>query len=165
MIFFTTVSTLVITQNESDGDDIYTFYGRVFLENAKGGEVTVNLYDDNTVISTFTTEKNANFAIGAPIAKHYTVEFVKEGFVIKRVIINTKQVYKSKERVEVFDFNVHLIREEQEVDYSILNFPMALIECKKSLKRFDYNKKYTRQMHKPQNKLIAEGFASLFALY
>ena len=137
----------------------------MFLENAKGGEVTVNLYDDNTVISTFTTEKNARFAIDAPIAKHYTVELVKEGFVTKRVIINTKQVYKSKERVEDFDFNVHLIHEEQEVDYSILDFPMALIEYKKSIKGFEYNKKYTRQMHKPQNKLIAEGFASLLALY
>ena len=167
VILFTVLSTSSFAQDKSGEDDetYYTFYGRIFLENAKGNGVTVKLYDDNTLISTYKTDKKAKFTIGAPSAKHYTVVFEKEGFVPKKVIINTKKVYQSKGNVEDFDFNVYLIKEEVDIDYSILDFPIALIEYKKSIKGFDYNKKYTRQMHKLQNKVIADGFASLLALY
>ena len=123
----------------------------------------MRLYDDNSLISSYKTDKKGKFNVGTPSAKHYTLEFVKNGFVTKRVIINTKKVYLAKGRVEDFDFNVHLIKQEIDVDYSILDFPIALIEYKKSIKGFDYNRKYTRQMHKIQNQVVADGFATLVA--
>lgn len=149
------------SQPKEEDETTYIFYGRVFLENSKGDGVTVHLYDNNQLISTYKTSQNAKFSVGAPLAKHYTLEFVKEGFVTKRVIINTKAINSPKVRAEDFDFNVYLIKEEIDIDYSILDFPMALIEYKKSIKGFDYNKKYTRQMHKIQNVVVAEGSASL----
>lgn len=163
MVLCLIATTVAFGQSQSEQEDeaTYIFYGRVFLENAKGDGVTVRLYDNNQLISTYKTNQKAKFSVGAPLAKHYSLEFVKEGFVTKRVIINTKAITTSKIRAEDFDFNVYLIKEEEDVDYSILDFPMALIEYKKSIKGFDYNKKYTRQMHKIQNVVVAEGFASL----
>lgn len=160
------MSIVSFAQDKSGSDDemYYTFYGRIFLENAKGNGVVVRLYDNNTLISTYKTDKKGKFTIGAPSAKHYTLEFEKNGFVTKRVIINTKKVYLSKGNIDDFDFNVHLIKQEEDIDYSILDFPIALIEYNKSIKGFDYNKKYTRQMHKIQNKVVADGFATLIAM-
>ena len=166
LILFSVLTTASFAQDKSSEDDgsLYVFYGRIFLENARGNGVTVRLYDDNSLISSYNTDKKGKFTLGAPSAKHYTLEFEKDGFVTKRVIINTRKVYLAKGRVEDFDFNVYLIKEEIDVDYSILDFPIALIEYKKSIKSFDYNKKYTRQMHKIQNQVIAEGFATLVAM-
>ncbi|MBL4708937.1 MAG: hypothetical protein JKY48_10920 [Flavobacteriales bacterium] len=161
IIFF--LSAIQLNAQSKKKEKQYDFYGRVFLENAKGENITVRLYDDNEVISEYNTDKNGKFAVGAPKLKHYTLEFEKAGFVTKRMIINTRKVLTSKNRVEDFDFNVYLIEELENVNYSILDFPIALIEYKKSIKGFDYNKKYTRQMHKIQNEVIANGDSFVFS--
>ncbi len=154
-------SSLLLNAQDDDNELYYDFYGRVFLENSKGESVTIKLYDDNRLISDYKTDKKGKFAVGAPKAKHYTLEFSKKGFVTKRVIINTRKVLATQRRLEDFDFNVHLIEEREGVNYSILDFPIALIEYKKSIKGFDYNKKYTRQMHKIQNEVVANGNATV----
>lgn len=161
LLLFVTLPVMAQEPTELEDETYYTFYGRIFVENDKGSGVTVHLYDDNKLISTFKTNKKAKFTVGTPSSKHYTLEFKKKGFVTKRVIINTSKVYLAKGKVQDFDFNVYLIKEEVGVDYSILDFPMALIEYRKNIKGFDYNKRYTKQMHKLQNDVVANGFATV----
>ena len=60
-------------------------------------------------------------------------------------------------QARVLDCNVHLIAEKINADYSKFDFPIALIERKEPIKSFDCNKRYTKQMHKIQNKVIADG--------
>lgn len=156
--------TFLLVQSFLQAQDpqyLYGFYGRVAVDEEKGIGVTVNLYDGNTMISSYKTKKNAKFAIDAPENKHYTLEFVKEGFVTKRVIINTKLLPENRIEEKDFAFDVYMIQEKEGVDYSILDFPIALIEYRKSVRAFDYNKKYTRKMRDVQNEVVAGVFTQL----
>lgn len=154
---------------EEESGFLYEFYGRVYLDKEEGtsvrGEgVQINLYDDNTLVSSYQTDKKAKFVVNAPFLKHYTLEFTKKGYVTKRVIINTRKAPRNLRIVEDFAFDINLIIQKPEVDYSILDFPIALIEFHENYKDFDYNKKYTNNMVRIQNEISAELSPSVMTL-
>jgi hypothetical protein len=62
------------------------------------------------------------------------------------------------------DCNVHLITEKINLDYTKLYFPISSIEYKKTIKCFDHNKKYTKQIQKIKSAVIAIEVAILVTL-
>lgn len=149
-ILFTNISTA------GEGSSYFGFKGKVFLADDKGGKVTVSLYDGNKKISSYVTGASGKFIVDLFKDRHYTLQFSKEGYVTKRVIIDTGVNPKDALGVKEFKFDIGLIKEESDKDYSELDFPITIIEFEKSKREFVYNKKYTNYMLDVQDRVLRD---------
>lgn len=133
---------------------IFSFAGKVFLGSDNGESVTISLYDNNKKISSYQTSKNGKFVIDAERNKHYTIQFNKEGFITKRLIIDTYVDEQYATGIKTFKFDVELIKKEEGKNYAILDFPIAIIEFLYISKEFSYNQKYTEAMLEVQDDIL-----------
>lgn len=114
-------------------------------ENNKMRDVTINLYEDNSLVSSDKWAKK--FSYDLDLEKYYTLELVKEGFIAKRVAIST---FEGDKGAEPFMFVMELLKKREGVDDSDLDFPSALIEYKKSKGSFNFNVPYSKSIKKEQ---------------
>lgn len=128
----------------------HEFSGRIFIEDKKAKEVTIKVYDGNKCFSTYITRPNAKFIFVAGIEDYYTIEFEKEGYVTKRVVVNTKNTRKIKS-TDPFKFDITLEKEEDGVNYSEHDFPAAIIEIDEKTEEFVFNEKYTEEIKRRIN--------------
>lgn len=137
------------------GSSFFGFKGKVFLEDDKGCEVTISLYDGNKKISSYVTGSSGRFIVDLYKNRHYTLQFAKEDYVTKRILIDTKVLNPSDAiGVKEFKFDVSLIKEDSELDYSELDFPIAIIEFENSQREFVYNVNYTNRMLGIQDQIL-----------
>jgi hypothetical protein len=108
------------------------------------------LYDGNYLVSESKTSWNGKFSIGLAKNKHYTVQFDKDGYMTKRIVIDTEIGEDDRENVKTFKFDVGLIKRESGKDYSILDFPIAIIKYHPESNQFFYDNKYTEHMLEAQ---------------
>lgn len=148
---FTLFIGSLIAQN---GSSLLPFSGKVFTTCKKENRVTVKLYEGNKLISTYQTKLNGKFIMDLERNKNYTVEFSQATYLTKRISINTKINPKEAQDLKEFKFDVELIKLEEGTNYSNLDFPIALLEFDKISGQFDYNKTYTSNMLKEQEKII-----------
>tara|TARA_R110002096_G_scaffold136909_7_gene289862 strand:+ start:44891 stop:45394 length:504 start_codon:yes stop_codon:yes gene_type:complete len=145
----------LIAQN---GSSLLPFSGKIFTESKKDNKVTVKLYDGNKLVSSYETKANGKFIMDLERNKKYTVEFSQTAYVTKRISIDTKVNPKEVELLKEFKFDVDLIKEEEGINYSNLDFPIALIEFEKHSGQFDYNKAYTENMLKEQERILGSDY-------
>lgn len=138
----------------SQADTLVGFDGDVYIGEVKAKNVTISLYERNDVISSYTTSKNGQFVLDLERNKYYIVEFSKEGYVTKRVLIDTRIESDSLNPKDEFNFDVFLIKSKPNVDYSVLDFPMAIIQFQYNKERFDFDPKYTKQRHSEQKEFM-----------
>lgn len=112
-------------------------------ENKSMRDVTINLYEENTLIST--TVWGKKFSYDLKLQKYYTLELMKEGFLPKRIAISTFQGDKG---AEPFMFVMELIKKNEVVDDSDSDFPSAIIEYKKNKGQFNFNVDYSKSLKK-----------------
>ena len=117
--------------------------------NDKMRDVTINLYEENTMVSSDTWGKK--FSYDLKIDKYYTLELVKEGFITKRIAIST---FDGDKGAEPFMFVMELLKKREGVDESELDFPSALIEYKKSKGSFNFNVPYSKSIKKEQQLVL-----------
>ena len=136
------------------GSSLFGFEGRVYLDGDKGKNVSITLYDNNKKVSSYETNRSGKFFLDIERNKHYTVVFKKEGFLAKRVIIKTHAKPNEVADVEAFKFDMNLEKKEFGVNYAQLDFPVTMIEFERLKGEFDYNKEYTENMIKIQEKYL-----------
>lgn len=141
----------------AQNDLLIGFKGKVYCGDDKGEKVLVSLYDGNKKVSSYKTSGNGKFIMDLSRNRNYTVEFDKPGYVTKRVSIDTRIVNPMHYPKKTFKFDVSLIEEKEGVDYSTLDFPMALIEFEAEEMAFDYNLEYTMKRMEEQNLLQSKG--------
>ena len=73
-------------------------------ENKNMKDVTINLYEENNLISTVSWAKK--FSYDLKLQKYYTLELVKEGYLPKRIAIST---FEGDKGAEPFMFVMELI--------------------------------------------------------
>lgn len=141
------LATLAMAQSDKR---VLKFGGNVFFGNDKAEGVTVSIYDGNYLVSESKTSRNGKFAVDLAKNKHYTVQFDKDGFMTKRIVIDTEIGEDGKDNVKTFKFDVGLIKRESGKDYSILDFPIAIIKYHAESNQFYYDNKYTEHMLEAQ---------------
>jgi hypothetical protein len=97
----------VSAQNNND----HKLLGKVFVdgENAKG--VEVKFFDDNNSFVEYKTKSNGKVVFNGDCGKKYTVQFKKEGYITKRIAVNTIDENKVLKN-HGFDFVVSLEKSE-----------------------------------------------------
>lgn len=109
-----------------------------------GCEVVV--YEGNDIVGTQLTDKNGRFGLGLGLQKEFAIVFQKEGFLPKRVLVDTR----AKVPVEL----EHLVPVEMEMsmlleakydgaDTDVLDFPFAIVKWNRQLLAFVQDNQYT----------------------
>lgn len=114
-------------------------------ENKNMKDVTINLYEENNLISTVSWAKK--FSYDLKLQKYYTLELVKEGYLPKRIAIST---FEGDKGAEPFMFVMELIKKHEGVDDSDADFPSAIIEYKKNKGQFNFNVDYSKSVKKSE---------------
>ena len=101
---------------------------------------------ERTTDSLLFTE-NGNYDFGLPLNSQFMVSIYKNGFVTKKLHINTNvpKFYKEETTME---FEMDLYKKIDEVDVSILNNPVAEIYYNVQLKDFDYDHVFTDEVNR-----------------
>lgn len=144
------LSSGLIAQNYN----IVSFKGKAFLEDEKGEEVKITLYQKNKKVSSYTTAKNGKFILDLERDHYYVVEFSKKNYVSKRLVIKTQMPSAEEYPRKKFNFDVNLIGKEEGVDYSPLDFPIAIIEYHDLQGMFFYDTEYSEARIKEEEQLV-----------
>lgn len=137
----------------------HEFLGTVFIEDKRAKDVKVMVFEGNKCFSEYETKLNGKFIFTAGIEKYYTLQFEKEGYVTKRVVIKTHNTRGLKEETKTYKFDITLNEKLPDIDYSFHDFPATIIEYDFLEKEFNFNEKYTENRLKkialsPNNELV-----------
>ena len=148
------ISLVITTGLFAQTKNTVSFTGYLIdTQDKKIKDVTVVVYDGNEKLVTTKTKAN-KFTTDLHLNKYYTIEFVKDGYVSKRIGISTLA---DTDDIEPFMFLMEMIEEVEGIDTSVLDFPSALIEYRKGKGRFDFVVDYTRQMKEEQENILLAG--------
>lgn len=157
ILFVSIIISLISFVQAQQSSSLLGFYGRVYIDDNKedkGKKVNITLYANNDKISTYQTNYTGKFLLDIERNKHYTVVFEKEGYIAKSIIIKTYANPNELANFEDFKLDVVLLKKEFGVNYSNLDFPVAMIDFDKENGKFDYNQEYTENMVRFRNYLL-----------
>lgn len=123
--------------------------GRISDGEKKLAGCEVVVYDGNEVVGTQLTDKNGRFGLGLGLQKEFAIVFQKEGFMPKRVLVDTrgKVPPELQDLVPVdMEFSLLPMSKYDGADTDVLDFPFAIIRWNKSLLAFVQDQQYTAGM-------------------
>tara|TARA_R110002049_G_scaffold20846_11_gene76629 strand:- start:600 stop:1085 length:486 start_codon:yes stop_codon:yes gene_type:complete len=123
----------------------HEFLGNILIDGKKAKDVKVKFFDGNDCFLEYETKANGKFIFVGECEKYYTLQFEKEGYVTKRVIVKTFNTEELDYITKVYKFDVSLEEKKSYLDYSEHDFPIAIFEVDNDLKGFDFDKQYTSQ--------------------
>lgn len=91
------------------------------------------------------TDKNGLLIAWLPKDKELTITFKKEGFISKKIEINTRGKNKKGSFTE-FKIQIIMVKKKAGCNYEALDFVIAKIYYDKKLKKFKCNKYYNLKM-------------------
>lgn len=114
-------------------------------------------YDGNEALSEVTTDKNGKFEVALKLDRQYGLEFHKEGFVPKRIVIDTRAEVPAEHLAYVplvMDISMLAVEKYQGVDTDVLDFPFAIVRYNKVVDAFVQDQEYTMGMQRANGALL-----------
>ena len=114
-------------------------------------------FDGNEAIGEITTDKSGKFEVALKLDKQYGLEFHKEGFVPKRIVIDTRADIPAEHLAYVplvMDISMLALDKYEGVDTDVLDFPFAIVKYSKSLDAFIQDQEYTMGMQRANGALL-----------
>jgi hypothetical protein len=127
---------LEVTGRISDGD-----------KKLPGCEVVV--YDGNEIVGTQVTDKSGRFALGLGLQKEFAIVFQKEGFLPKRMLVDTRgKVPSELEHLVPIEMEMSMLPagKYEGADTDVLDFPFAMVKWNRQLLAFVQDQQYTADM-------------------
>lgn len=123
--------------------------GRITDGEKKLAGCEVVVYEGNDVIGTQLTDKSGRFGLGLGLGKEYAIVFQKEGFLPKRVLVDTR----AKIPVEIRDLapldmemSMLLATKYDGANTDMLDFPFAIVKWNRQVGAFTQDQQYTTDM-------------------
>jgi len=139
---FSQKKPIVESRDQAEGWYLPVF-GQVFESGKVSEGAMVKVYLDNKTLGTFPVSKKGAFKLELDLDRHYTIEFSKEGFITKRISVNTTL---DEDVVEYspYDCFVNLTPESElsSINEDVLDFPAAVVSYNYDLKGFFHSDKY-----------------------
>ncbi len=119
-------------------------------DNAKEGEI--NLYENGQFVKSIPSDRSGRFKMDLEISKDYIFEFSKDGYVTKKISINTEvpESFKNKAFTPIY-FAVELFNQYEGVNTVVFSQPVGIIKFYRQIGDFDYDVDYSTKM---RNKVI-----------
>jgi len=120
-----------------------TLQGRVENQNIRLPQVIIEVYKDNELYLTDSTERNGGYRVELDLGFVYNVTFKKNDYVRKSIAVVTKSG-KVKQGRFFFQLDIELFRLEQEgVDQTVLP-PAAMLYLVNEKTGFTFDKRYVK---------------------
>ena len=136
--------SLPITGRINDGD-----------KKLEGCEVLV--YDGNNMVGRQVTDRSGRFNLGLSLGKEFAIEFRKEGFLPKRVLVDTRADL-PKDLVEIAPLAMEMsmlpASKYEGADTDMLDFPFAIVKYDKKAMAFTQDHQYTTDMMRTNGALL-----------
>lgn len=123
--------------------------GRITDGEKKLAGCEVVVYEGNDVVGTQLTDKSGRFGLGLGLGKEYAIVFQKEGFLPKRVLVDTR----AKIPVEIRDLapldmemSMLLATKYDGANTDMLDFPFAIVKWNRQVGAFTQDQQYTTDM-------------------
>lgn len=108
--------------------------------------------------------KNGKVEIELPCNDEYLIEFIADGFFVKRIAINT-HVEVGVEKVPLLELTMNLVKAHKpgilEEDYDLLDFPVAYMAFNLEEGFYDINKEHSailyKTLYESEKKYLQEG--------
>ena len=132
---------------------VFEAYGKMKLEKGKlDGKIEL-FSNGGTRESIRQVTGSGKFSFNLDLDKQYVLSFSQEGYVTKKIAINTTAPEDRKEfGFAPFEFQVTLFKQYEGVNFVVFNQPVANIEYSDEIDDFDYDTDYSKSI---QQKLEA----------
>jgi hypothetical protein len=151
LLFFISVSGF--SQNS------FELFGRVKVDGGNRKAVRIVVTKNGSPYKTYRIDAAGKYSFPLEYNNVYIVSFEKNGFVTKRVEVNTNvpdKVLEDNNFKYKWKVDVGLFKEYEGIDFSFFNQPIQKIFFVENKERFDYDNKYAKQIEKELKRLIAE---------
>lgn len=133
--------------------------GRVTDGENKMAGCRIELYKGNERISSYTTDKSGKFEMPLDLGEVWGIEFVKEGFVAKRMVFDTHMPKMPKDAEIVIAPIVMEVSLLERTRYGgantdDLDFPFAMVKWNKSQQTFAQDQEYNMGMQRTNGALL-----------
>ncbi len=123
--------------------------GRITDGEKKLEGCSVVVYEGNEVVGDQKTDKSGRFGLGMGLNKEFAVVFQKEGFLPKRVLIDTRaKIPADLAALPPVEMEMSMLRADkyEGADTDVLDFPFAIVSWNRSLLAFVQDQQYTVDM-------------------
>jgi hypothetical protein len=123
--------------------------GRITDGEKKLEGCSVIVYEGNEVVGEQKTDKSGRFGLGLGLNKEFAVVFQKEGFLPKRVLIDTRaKIPADLAALPPVEMEMSMLRADkyEGADTDVLDFPFAIVSWNRSLLAFVQDQQYTVDM-------------------
>lgn len=149
------LSLVIYVFNIQSQNDVKIIGHLVNQDDEKLKSSCVYLYQENQRVDSVITKKNGKFSFYLYRNKNYTIEMITENYAPKKVAINTAMPEDAKLYEDV-EFIMEMIPMVSGVDYSELDFPVAIIEYSEKKHQMIFVSSYTKAMKLEQKKISEE---------
>lgn len=115
----------------------------------------IDVYQNSQKEKTLTTGQEGLFQLEMDLNKEYTIAFSKEGYVTKRIFVNTSLPEDDGDQWEV-EFSIGLFEMYPGLDVSALEAPITKIRYMERERSFGYDREYTARMKNKVDKILAQ---------
>ena len=118
-------------------------------------DAVVRVFKNGQPVGTKKSDASGNFEVRMDLGQEYTIEFTKQGYVTKKVEINSN-VPQGQGGSWKVEFSVGLFQDYPGLDVSALNDPVTRIHYKTGERGFGYDERYTRKMMSRINDILRQ---------
>jgi hypothetical protein len=122
-------------------------------DGSRVSDYSVIIYQDGNAMDTIFIGKSKPVSIWLDYNHNYALRHIKAGYRDRIVLIDTHISQKSGSDIMDFDYEIELIRENEAAN-TFDDFPVAFIHYDASQKKFDYSRKYDRQVRHRFNNYV-----------
>lgn len=148
IVLFAVLACYSVSAQQTDSR-ILEVTGRITDGDKKLPGCEVLVYDGNEVVGTQVTDKNGRFGLGLSLQKEFAIVFQKEGFLPKRMLVDTRgKVPAELENLVPIDMEMSMLPAEkyEGADTDVLDFPFAMVKWNRQLLAFVQDQQYTADM-------------------
>lgn len=131
--------------------------GRVMEADKKLEGCTVLVFKGNEKVGEQTTDRSGRFGMELGLQEEFAVEFRKEGYLPKRVLVDTRgNVPKDLVDIAPIDMTMTMLRASkyEGANTDELDFPFAIVRYDRGLKAFVQDNQYTADMMRTNGALL-----------
>jgi hypothetical protein len=152
-------ATLPIAAQDKEEGTTLEIYGRLTDGENKLPGCQVTVFKENDTVGSFPTDKGGKFEVALALNATYSIEFQKEGFAPKRIVIDT-HMPPARAGAEVMiapiGMDISLLEKAKYTGANTdeLDFPFAIVKWNKGQGAFTQDQEYTLGMQRTNGAIL-----------
>ena len=156
-IFVVIMCSSAIGQSRFAVTDSVQMIGMIFNDDNQVKDAAINIYLQNDLIKVVKLSRSNRFRTYLPVNASLTIEITAPNYHTKRFIFDTS-LPEDVKKIPDFQFDMDIFSREEmsNVNTSLLDFPVGLVDYNQRKKKYMRNVEYTKKMKARYMKLLEE---------